>query len=46
LIYIRNIIFLFIDNCVRVCAEADGEGTAEVPVYQESEEELVPDRPD
>lgn len=37
---------MFIHHCARVYAEADGEGTAQVPVYQEGEKELVPDRPD
>lgn len=31
---------------IRACVEADGEGTAEVPVYQKGKEELVPNRPD
>lgn len=38
-------VFFLIDHCA-VYAEADGKGTAEVPVYQEGEKELVLDRPD
>lgn len=39
----RNVIDLYFDHFAHICAEADGEGTAEVSVYQEGKEELVPD---
>ena len=42
--HVRNVIDFYFDHCApHICAEADGEGTAEVSVYQEGKEELVPD---
>lgn len=40
------ILFIYLYLCIYTYLEADSKGAVKVPVYQESEEKLVPNRSD